>query len=68
MFSKLFRKKEKIASQRPVPTHIAIVMDGNGRWAKKRGLPRQAGHKVGAVIYRYNQAVLPYQSLHSYGR
>ena len=52
MFSKLFNKKEKIASGRPVPTHIAIVMDGNGRWAKKRGLPRQAGHKVGAEAFR----------------
>ena len=31
-----------------VPQHIAIIMDGNGRWAKKRGLPRAAGHKKGA--------------------
>jgi len=31
-----------------VPQHVAIIMDGNGRWAKKRGLPRIAGHKVGA--------------------
>lgn len=30
-----------------VPKHIAIIMDGNGRWAKKRGLPRTAGHKAG---------------------
>mgnify|MGYP006373636065 FL=1 len=30
-----------------IPTHIAIIMDGNGRWAKKRGLPRVAGHKRG---------------------
>ena len=37
---------------RPVPTQIAIIMDGNGRWAKKRGLPRQAGHKVGAEAFR----------------
>ncbi len=40
------------ALSRPVPTHIAIIMDGNGRWAKKRGLPRQAGHKVGAEAFR----------------
>ena len=32
----------------PVPDHIAIIMDGNGRWAQKRGLPRIAGHKQGA--------------------
>lgn len=31
-----------------IPTHIAIIMDGNGRWAKKRMLPRKAGHKAGA--------------------
>lgn len=31
-----------------LPQHVAIIMDGNGRWAKKRGLPRSAGHKAGA--------------------
>ena len=36
----------------PVPRHIAIIMDGNGRWAKKRGLPRTAGHKAGAEAFR----------------
>lgn len=35
-----------------VPRHIAIIMDGNGRWAKKRGLPRQAGHRQGAENLR----------------
>ena len=30
-----------------LPTHIAIIMDGNGRWAQKRGLPRNLGHKEG---------------------
>ena len=35
-----------------LPRHIAIIMDGNGRWAKKRGLPRTAGHKVGAEAFR----------------
>ncbi len=34
------------------PRHIAIIMDGNGRWAKKRGLPRTAGHKAGAEAFR----------------
>ena len=47
----LFRKKQP-ALLRPVPAHIAIIMYGNGRWAKKRGLPRQAGHKVGAEAFR----------------
>lgn len=36
----------------PMPEHIAIIMDGNGRWAKKRGLPRTAGHKAGAEAFR----------------
>jgi undecaprenyl diphosphate synthase len=31
-----------------VPTHLAVIMDGNGRWARRRGLPRQAGHRQGA--------------------
>ena len=48
----LFRKKQEAVQDRPVPKHIAIVMDGNGRWAKKRGLPRTAGHKVGAEAFR----------------
>ncbi len=35
-----------------LPRHIAIIMDGNGRWAKQRDLPRTAGHKVGAETFR----------------
>ena len=37
---------------RTVPNHIAIIMDGNGRWAKQRGLPRNAGHAAGAEAFR----------------
>ena len=49
----LFQKKEeKEAAQLPPPRHIAIIMDGNGRWAKKRGLPRTAGHAAGAESFR----------------
>lgn len=36
----------------PVPRHIAIIMDGNGRWAQKRGLPRTLGHRQGAETVR----------------
>ena len=36
----------------PAPRHIAIIMDGNGRWAKKRGLPRTAGHSAGGEAFR----------------
>ena len=32
-----------------IPQHVALILDGNGRWAKKRGLPRTVGHKQGCV-------------------
>jgi undecaprenyl diphosphate synthase len=35
-----------------LPEHLGIIMDGNGRWAKKRGLPRTAGHTAGAVVFK----------------
>ena len=47
----LFEKK-KPETQLPPPRHIAIIMDGNGRWAKNRGLPRTAGHAAGAETFR----------------
>ncbi|MDE0993759.1 MAG: polyprenyl diphosphate synthase, partial [Rhodospirillales bacterium] len=42
----------KIDQTLPPPVHVAIIMDGNGRWAKARGLPRSAGHKRGAESVR----------------
>ena len=52
----IFKRKPKpqpaAVSDAPVPVHIAIIMDGNGRWAKKRGLPRSAGHAAGAETFR----------------
>ena len=44
--------KQTAGEGRIVPRHIAIILDGNGRWAKKRGLPRTAGHAVGAENFR----------------
>jgi len=41
-----------LVPDRPVPQHIGIIMDGNGRWAKARGLPRQAGHRAGTKNIR----------------
>ncbi len=35
-----------------IPQHVGIIMDGNGRWAKKRGLPRNMGHKQGAAVFK----------------
>ena len=45
-------EKEKTPVAGFVPQHIGIIMDGNGRWAKKRGLPRSAGHVAGAKVFR----------------
>ncbi|NMB14999.1 MAG: isoprenyl transferase, partial [Gallicola sp.] len=39
---------QKQIKNNSVPVHVGIIMDGNGRWAKKRHLPRISGHKVGA--------------------
>jgi len=48
-FLGLSRKKGiELDKKGPVPLHIGIIMDGNGRWAKRRGLPRSAGHREGA--------------------
>lgn len=47
----LFGKKAVLQHQE-IPAHIGIIMDGNGRWAKKRRLPRSAGHKAGASNFR----------------
>lgn len=41
-----------INDQKKLPVHIGFIMDGNGRWAKKRGLPRTMGHKEGANTFR----------------
>ena len=49
IFSKQTNEK---APQRVLPRHLGIIMDGNGRWAKKRGLPRTAGHTVGAANFK----------------
>ena len=49
----MFRKnKETLPPPQALPVHVAIIMDGNGRWAKKRGLPRYAGHVTGAKVFR----------------
>ncbi len=44
--------KNELFGKDNLPQHLAIIMDGNGRWAKKRGLPRSAGHKEGAKSVR----------------
>jgi len=50
--SKNHHPSSSAASELSAPEHIAIIMDGNGRWAKQRGLPRIAGHRAGAESVR----------------
>ena len=58
-------------TQNTVPQHVGIIMDGNGRWAKRRGLPRQAGHKAGAKAFRNivkhcRQRKIPYLTVYAF--
>ncbi|MEE3427631.1 MAG: isoprenyl transferase [Ruminococcus sp.] len=49
----IFKRKAKPeVVERVLPEHIGIIMDGNGRWAKKRKLPRSAGHNAGGKVFR----------------
>lgn len=54
-----------------MPKHVAIIMDGNGRWATKRGLPRKAGHKAGAealerIIYSAKELGLEHLTVYAF--
>ncbi len=46
------KKQQELINKGPIPRHIAVIMDGNGRWAKRRGLPRVAGHNEGVNSVR----------------
>jgi len=55
----------------PLPNHVAIIMDGNGRWATQRGLPRLAGHQAGTnsvrrVVDRFNDYKVKYLTLYAF--
>ncbi len=55
MFFDLFKKKQKDVHEidkANLPMHIGIIMDGNGRWAKKRRMPRNVGHRAGAEVLK----------------
>ena len=66
------RKKEKHEIDlNNLPQHIGFIMDGNGRWAKKRGLPRSAGHKAGAeslkkIITEANNMGVKYATVYAF--
>ncbi len=51
-FNKLFPQKKLDNDFQCIPQHIAIIPDGNGRWAKKRGLPRNVGHREGSMTLK----------------
>ncbi|MEE1223904.1 MAG: isoprenyl transferase [Clostridia bacterium] len=67
-----FRKKvARELDLENLPQHIGIIMDGNGRWAKKRGLPRSAGHKAGAeslkkIITEANNLGVKYVTVYAF--
>ena len=46
------KKKNNMIDPERLPAHVGIIMDGNGRWAQKRGLPRYAGHVAGAKVFK----------------
>lgn len=50
--AEILKTTDTAGQMKDLPRHIAIIMDGNGRWATKRGLPRTAGHKAGAETFR----------------
>ena len=57
--------------QRPMPQHIAIIMDGNGRWAKGKGMPRLAGHRVGvqalkSIIIAIDELEIQYLTVYAF--
>ena len=54
-----------------LPTHVAIIMDGNGTWARKRGLPRNYGHRMGArtllnLVYYANEIGIKYLTVFAF--
>lgn len=68
----LFRKRViRDIDYNNLPEHIGFIMDGNGRWAKKRGLPRSAGHKAGAealkkIITEANKMGVKYATVYAF--
>ncbi len=67
-----FRKKIKTElDPAKLPVHIGVIMDGNGRWAKKRGLPRSAGHSAGAdnlkkIVTECNKLGIKYITVYAF--
>lgn len=75
----IFKKKQGVSAsieltdlyERPLPQHIAIIMDGNGRWARKRALPRVAGHRAGTdklsrIVEESKRIGIPYLTVYAF--
>ena len=65
------KKKQREIDYNNLPRHIGIIMDGNGRWAKKRGLPRSAGHSAGAetlkkIVTECNKMGIQYITVYAF--
>ena len=61
----------KLSNLKHLPQHVAIIMDGNGRWAKQRGLPRLAGHRQGIntaqkIVEIFIEYQIPYLTLYAF--
>jgi len=68
-----FSKKKRLAEvdMEHLPEHIGVIMDGNGRWAKRRGLPRSAGHQAGAdtlkkIVTECNKMGIKYITVYAF--
>tara|TARA_Y100001978_G_C23702537_1_gene442140 strand:+ start:1040 stop:1774 length:735 start_codon:yes stop_codon:yes gene_type:complete len=67
------KSKVLLLEKSTIPAHIAIIMDGNGRWAKQRGLPRTEGHKAGtetarAVVTRCRELGVKHLTLYTFSK
>lgn len=68
-----FNNSRIVLDPSKLPRHVAIIMDGNGRWAKSKGLPRIYGHKKGAevakkIIYKTKELGIPYLTLFAFSK
>lgn len=68
-----FNNSHIVLDPSKLPRHVAIIMDGNGRWAKSKGLPRIYGHKKGAevakkIIYKTKELGIPYLTLFAFSK
>ncbi len=71
MSNEIDEQIEKLKASKNLPNHIAIIMDGNGRWAKKRHLPRLAGHRAGRdsvklIVKACAKIGIPYLTLYAF--